>query len=218
MTIASAKQFYDRISGLYDSIADGGERKARERGLEVLAVQPGERVLEIGYGTGHSIVALAKAVGATGRVDGVDISEGMRSVASRRVKEEGLDEWVSLRVGEAPPLPYDDAQFEVVTMSFTLELFPLEVIPEVLAEIRRVLVDTGRVGVVSMATVLANDRESALERTYKWMHMHFPHIVDCQPIDAERLVADSGLTIMQQERISLFTMPVAVVVAGNAAG
>jgi len=218
VTIASAKQFYDRISGLYDSIADGGERKARERGLEMLAVQPGERVLEIGYGTGHSIVALAKAVGTAGHVDGIDISDGMRSVASKRVAEEDLEDRVDLRVGEAPPLPYGDARFEVVTMSFTLELFPLDVIPEVLTEIRRVLVDSGRVGVVSMATVLADDSESVLERTYKWMHMHFPHIVDCQPIDAERLVTDSGLTITQQERISLFTMPVAVVVAANTAG
>lgn len=215
MTIETAKQFYDRISGAYDAIADGGEHKAREHGLEVLAVQPGERVLEIGYGTGHSLVSLAKAAGDSGHVDGVDISEGMQSVASKRVAEAGLTGRVDLRVGEAPPLPYEEGRFDVVALSFTLELFPLDVIPQVLAEIRRVLVEGGRVGVVSMATVLANDRESALERTYKWMHMHFPHIVDCQPIDAERLISESGLTIIQQERHALFTMPVAVVVARN---
>ncbi|HRX82504.1 MAG TPA: class I SAM-dependent methyltransferase, partial [Pirellulaceae bacterium] len=72
----ATKSFYDRISHAYDAIADAGEHRARERGLEALAVQPGERVLEIGYGTGHSLVELAKAVGATGRVCGVDISTG----------------------------------------------------------------------------------------------------------------------------------------------
>ena len=218
MTIETAKQFYDRISGAYDAIADGGEHVARERGLEVLIVQPGERVLEIGYGTGHSLVALARAVEETGRVCGIDVSAGMQSVATQRVSDAGLSDRVDLCVGEVPPLPYNDDQFDVVSLSFTLELFPLDVIPSVLSEIRRVLAETGRVGVVSMATVAPEERESALEKTYKWMHRHFPHIVDCQPIDAERLIAESGLSITCQERLSLFTMPVAVVVADNRPG
>jgi ubiquinone/menaquinone biosynthesis C-methylase UbiE len=215
MTIQTSRQFYDRISGAYDAIADGGEHKARERGLAVLAVQPGEQVLEIGYGTGHSLVALATAAGASGHVDGIDISDGMCKVATKRVTDAGVADRVDLRVGDVPPLPYDDARFDVVSMSFTLELFPLEVIPQVLAEIRRVLKPGGRLGVVSMATVKPGANDSSLEITYKWMHHHFPHIVDCQPIAAEDLIADSGLTIRHQERLSLFTMPVAVVVAGK---
>jgi len=215
MTIQTSRQFYDRISGAYDAIADGGEHKARERGLQVLNVQPGEQVLEIGYGTGHSLVALAGAVGVSGHVDGIDISEGMRSVATKRIADAGLGDRVQLQVGEVPPLPYDSERFDAVSLSFTLELFPLEVIPKVLAEIRRVLKDGGRVGVVSMATVKPGAHDSSLEITYKWMHRHFPHIVDCQPIAAEHLIEDSGLTIQHQERLSLFTMPVAVVVAGK---
>ncbi len=46
-----------------------------------------------------------------------------------------------------------------------------------------------------------------------WMHKHFPHIVDCQPIPLERLVEQAGFEITEQERIELFTMPVAIVVA-----
>ena len=53
-------------------------------------MQTGERVLEIGFGTGHSLVALAAAAGEDGRVDGVDISEGMADVAGRRLKKHGL--------------------------------------------------------------------------------------------------------------------------------
>ncbi|MCS7469621.1 hypothetical protein NZK35_23470 [Stieleria sp. ICT_E10.1] len=56
---ASTRSFYDRISHVYNLIADAGEHKARERGLEILAVQEGEDVLEIGYGTGHSLTELA---------------------------------------------------------------------------------------------------------------------------------------------------------------
>jgi len=48
MTTSTTQRFYDRISHAYDLIADGGEHVAREKGLELIDVQPGESVLEIG--------------------------------------------------------------------------------------------------------------------------------------------------------------------------
>jgi demethylmenaquinone methyltransferase/2-methoxy-6-polyprenyl-1,4-benzoquinol methylase len=207
------QQFYNRISHAYDLIADGGEHEARERGLELLNVQPGESVLEIGYGTGHSVVQLAESVGRSGHVTGIDISSGMRDIAQKRVSEGGLDDRVKLTVGEVPPLPMEDDVFDVVTMSFTLELFPLKTIPTVLSECRRVLKPGGRLGIVSMAAVKDGEDESLLERTYIWMHTHFPHIVDCQPIPLEELVTNAGFTLSVHERMSLFTMPVSMVVA-----
>ncbi len=194
-------------------IADGGEHTARERGLELLNVQTGESVLEIGYGTGRALIALAESVGDSGRVTGIDISPGMRDVAQKRVHAAGKDANVELTVGTVPPLPFDDASFDVVTMSFTLELFAIETIPQVLSECRRVLKSGGRLGVVSMATVEEGKRESVLERTYVWMHTHFPHIVDCQPIPLEQLLTDAGFSLDNHERIDLFTMPVAIAVA-----
>lgn len=148
MSESPAKTFYDRISRAYDFIADGGEHVARERGLALLNVHPGEAALEIGYGTGHSLVALASAVGPSGHVTGIDISTRMRDVAAQRVAEAKLTERVDLKVGNVPPFPADLGTFDVVTMSFALELFPLETIPAVLAECRRVLRSHGRLGVV----------------------------------------------------------------------
>ncbi|MEM8678997.1 MAG: methyltransferase domain-containing protein [Planctomycetota bacterium] len=213
MSNSPAKAFYDRISKAYDLIADGGEHQARERGLSQLDVQPGEQVLEIGYGTGHSLVTLANRVGATGQVTGIDISTGMREVSAKRVAEAGVEERVELLVGEVPPLPCDPESFDVINMSFTLELFPLPTIPAVLAECRRVLKPQGRLGVVSMATVPGGEDPSVLERSYVWMHTHFPHIVDCQPIPLESLLKDAGFELAVAERIELFTMPVAIAVA-----
>jgi demethylmenaquinone methyltransferase/2-methoxy-6-polyprenyl-1,4-benzoquinol methylase len=213
---SQTKRFYDRISQAYDLIADGGEHRARERGLELLDVSAGESVLEIGYGTGHSLVELAHAVGDTGQVSGIDISSGMRDVAARRIEEAGQTDRVELLVGSVPPLPFADSSFDAITMSFTLELFSPETIPQVLIECKRVLKPTGRLGIVSMATVEDGDAESLLEKTYIWMHHHFPHIVDCQPIPLEQLVQQSGFVLTQQERINLFTMPVAIVVASVA--
>ncbi|MEZ5941949.1 MAG: hypothetical protein R3C18_11195 [Planctomycetaceae bacterium] len=68
--------------------------------------------------------------------------------------------------------------------------------------------------VLGRATQPDGEQASIIERTYIWMHTHFPHIVDCQPIPLEELVINVGFALSKQERIDLFTMPVSNVVAG----
>ena len=210
---ATNQSFYDRISHAYDLISDAGEHKAREAGEQALDIQAGEHVLEIGYGTGNTMVHLAEAVGDSGTVAGIDVSTGMQQVASKKLTAKGFADRVELRVGDARKLPYDDNSFDAVFASFTLELFPLNDIPEVLAEVARVLKSGGRLGVVSMATVPDGEKPSGLEKTYVWMHEHFPHIVDCQPIDVVSLVNEAGLSIQQKVELAIWTMPVRCVVA-----
>ncbi len=209
------QSFYDRISEAYDFIADSNEHTVREAGEQALKLQPGETVLEIGYGTGNSIINLAKAVGMEGKVFGLDVSPGMQAVAEKKVSAAGLSGCVHLRVGDAHELPYEDSALDAVFMSLTLELFPLEEIPLVLAEIRRILKDGGRLGVVSMGTVNEGQKASVLEKTYVWMHRHFPHIVDCQPIDVVQFVKDAGFEIQTVEEMEIWTMPVRAVVASK---
>ncbi len=206
------RDFYNRISTSYDAIADSSEHAAREKGLEALAVQSGEHVLEIGFGTGHSLVQLAQAVESSGSVTGIDVSEGMKEVAEKRVQEAGVADRVKLVIDDAKKLPFQDDQFDVVTMSFTLELFELDVIPSVLAEIRRVLRPTGRVGIVSMATTPEGQDESTLTKIYKWLHRHFPHFIDCQPIDAAKFVEDAGFEITHRTDLKIWSLPVIVLV------
>lgn len=210
---ATNQSFYDRISHAYDLISDAGEHKAREAGEQALDIQAGEHVLEIGYGTGNTMVHLAEAVGDSGTVAGIDVSTGMQQVASKKLTAKGFADRVELRVGDARKLPYDDNSFDAVFASFTLELFPLNDIPAVLAEVARVLKSGGRLGVVSMATVPDGEKPSGLEKTYVWMHEHFPHIVDCQPIDVVSLINEAGLSIQQKVELAIWTMPVRCVVA-----
>jgi demethylmenaquinone methyltransferase/2-methoxy-6-polyprenyl-1,4-benzoquinol methylase len=209
----ATRSFYDRISSAYDLISDAGEGAARNKGIELLNLQPGEKVLDIGYGTGSAAIELAKRVGPSGQVWGIDISPGMNRVAEKKVQEAGLATTVKLEVGSALKLPYDDGAFDAVYMSFTLELFPEDDIVATLAEAKRVLHPGGRLAVVAMATARGGAQDSMLEKTYKWTHRHFPHIVDCRPIDAEKFIADAGFSITTDDRLDIFTMPVAAVIA-----
>jgi demethylmenaquinone methyltransferase/2-methoxy-6-polyprenyl-1,4-benzoquinol methylase len=208
--------FYDRISRHYDEIAHASERKATEEGWRLLAVQAGEQVLEIGFGTGHSLVEFAERVGAKGHVTGVDVSSGMRDVAAERLAERSLTERVTLDLAAVPPLAYEAGSFHAVFLSFTLELFPVAQIPEVLAEVQRVLKPGGRLGVVCMEEPADETHESLAEHAYKWMHRHFPHIVDCQPISVVQLLEDAGFDIGEVGRMDIWTLPVAAVLAGTA--
>lgn len=129
---------YDRISRAYDLIADSSEHTVRDDGVRALGVSRGQRVLEIGCGTGHGLVSLADDVGHAGQVHGVDLSWGMMAVARRRVQSAALRN-VSLTIGDARALCFRSSVFDAVFMSFTLELFD-GAIPNVLVEVRRVCV------------------------------------------------------------------------------
>jgi demethylmenaquinone methyltransferase/2-methoxy-6-polyprenyl-1,4-benzoquinol methylase len=210
--MVDTRTFYDRISRAYDLVADAGERACRDRGIERLDAQPGERVLEVGFGTGHALVALAAAVGSTGCVCGLDISSGMLTVARDRVEEAGSRN-VILTLGDARRLCLLDATFDAAFMSFTLELFEPEAIPNVLAEICRVLRPGGRLGVVAMA---ANTNTNAMVEIYKWLHRHFPHFVDCRPIDLRGVLEHGRFQIVREDAMSMWDLPVAVDVSVNA--
>ena len=62
------KAYYNKIAGIYDLLTKRSEQPMREKGLRKLAVQPNDRILEIGFGTGHSLAQVARDVGPDGRV------------------------------------------------------------------------------------------------------------------------------------------------------
>lgn len=204
-----ARASYDRMSRSYDLFAGAFEKKLRNLALARLGVVRGEAVLEIGFGTGHCLAHLAEAVGAAGRVCGVDISSGMLEVSRRRLERAGVSARVALHCGDATELPYADGEFDAVFMSFTLELFDTPDIPIVLGEIKRVLKPNGRLGVVSLSR---EDGTPRMLRVYEWLHQRLPQLVDCRPIYVEQVLLDSGFKLTHSEEEKLWGLPAKIVV------
>ena len=202
-----AKAFYNKISSVYDLLSDRSEGPVRQAGLEMLDAQKGERVLEIGFGTGHSLVALADAVGPTGKVHGLDLSDRMLALAEENLRRKGFLGRTELVCGDAAKLPYPADSLGGVFMSFTLELFDTTEIPKILNECKRVLQPGGRIVVVGMTK---KDAKGPVVRMFEWTHRHFPNFVDCRPIFVRRAVEEAGFEVKRDIRKNMW-VPVAIV-------
>lgn len=109
---------YRRGTRLYDviSLERWLYRVGRLDAIDHLGLRPGDRVLDVGCGTGLSLPHLASAVGPSGSVIGLDASEAMLRQAGRKVRRSGQDQ-VQLvhgdaaRVGEIVDGPVDAVLF-----------------------------------------------------------------------------------------------------------
>lgn len=100
-----------------------GNREMARRAIGLLDVQPGDRVLEIGFGPGVGIQLLAGTV-STGRVAGIDLSEEMVRQATERNRS-GIEAGVvELRQGSVERLPYESAAFDKALAINSMQLWP----------------------------------------------------------------------------------------------
>jgi ubiquinone/menaquinone biosynthesis C-methylase UbiE len=212
-TKEEARAAYNRISRWYDALAGSSERAFTDAGLQKLAAAEGETVLEVGFGTGHAILALARAVGSSGRVYGIDISDEMNKITQQRVDEAGLADRVTLEQGDAARLPFEMGFFDAVFVSFTLELFDTPEIPRALAEWRRVMRSGGRLCVVAMAQ---QEKPSLALQLYEWAHQKLPRYVDCRPIYPRQALEDADFQVIDATRMAMWGLPVEIVLGEKA--
>lgn len=122
----------------YDEFHIGGARSTR--GLAALAaLQPGQRVLDVGSGVGGPARLLAAEFGC--RVTGLDLTATFHRDAQRLTALVGLQDRVDFRLGSALAMPFADASFDVVWLQHcTMNIAEKQ---RLLAEGRRVLVPGG---------------------------------------------------------------------------
>jgi len=113
----------------------------RPRLREILAPKSGERVLEVGPGTGYYALHMARWLEPDGTLDVLDIQQEMLDHTARRARELGISNIVPLR-GDAQKLPYPDDCLDAAYLNFVLgEISDQDA---TLRELRRILKPGGR--------------------------------------------------------------------------
>ena len=107
----------------------------------MLRPEPGERLLELGVGTGYYSCELAEWIGPEGTLELFDLQQEFLDHTMRAAAERGLANLVPTR-GDATKLPYEDASLDAVILTAVLGEIPDRV--AALREIRRVLKSNGR--------------------------------------------------------------------------
>jgi demethylmenaquinone methyltransferase/2-methoxy-6-polyprenyl-1,4-benzoquinol methylase len=187
---------YDRLAPYYDLMAKvmllpfGGERRFRNAALDVLDVQPGMRVLELGCGTGSMTAALL-AMGAD--VTAIDLSKPMLERAERRAPEAEFIRTDMLTF--VADQPYDAA-----LLCFVMHEMTLDIRLRALEAARRACHDQGIVCVIDFA-----DDASLLMR--KGLHLYLratepPVAFDWLRSDFEETLAAAGLSIVRNKKLS----------------
>src|SRR5665648_266252 len=124
-----ARVTYDRLARWYDLIEAPFERRARAAGLRLLDARQSEHILEIGFGTGHTLAALQRQVGTTGLLVGIDLALRMAQRTRRRLGTPATHLTVAVLQGDARHLPLHNASFDAVTLAFTLDLISTDAGP-----------------------------------------------------------------------------------------
>jgi ubiquinone/menaquinone biosynthesis C-methylase UbiE len=114
----------------------------RERLAEILEPRPGERLLEVGPGTGYYSLPVASALGPEGRLDVLDVQQEMLDHTLRRAAEEGISN-IDQAQADARGMPYPDSTFDGAFLVTVLGEIPDQT--AALRELRRVVKPGGRI-------------------------------------------------------------------------
>ena len=130
---------YDLMTGLMGLGVKGANSRMV---IELAGIKPGEKVLDVGCGTGNLTLAAKLSAGPGGEVHGIDAAPEMIAVARRKAQRTHLD--VTFDVGLIEQIPFPDATFDAVINRLMMHHLPEDLKRAGLAEILRVLKPGGR--------------------------------------------------------------------------
>jgi phosphatidylethanolamine/phosphatidyl-N-methylethanolamine N-methyltransferase len=189
------QRVYEILARVYDDCFDWALGPGRRRAVSRLPVQPGQRVLEVGVGTGLSLPHYPPDCHLTG----IDISEAMLGQARERADALRRSN-VDLRVMDARELSYPDATFDHVLAPYVISVVPEP--RKVMAEICRVCKPGGTVLVVNHfhnGNRAIGFLEGLLTPASQWIGFRLD-------LPLEYVTQTPGLETVRVERVNLFRL------------
>lgn len=138
----TTRSIYNIWAYFYDWLWPAIVHRRTTRAMEQMHIRPGERVLDVGVGTGLGLPFYPSHA----KVTGIDLSEGMLRRARRRVIEGDL-KWVNLTLGNALELPFCDNHFDHVLLSHVVTVVSDPV--KLIEETRRVVRPGGQIVIIN---------------------------------------------------------------------
>ncbi|MBX2819451.1 MAG: class I SAM-dependent methyltransferase [Rhodothermaceae bacterium] len=202
---------YSWIAPTHDILAFFVESKARDRAIELAAIDEGERILEVAVGTGLSFQYVLQK-NTTGHNTGIDLTPAMLKKAKKRaqriIRRHKLPiNQYSLEIGDAYELGFPDAHFDLVLNSYMFDLLPEDHFVPVLREFLRVLKPGGRLIQMNM-THGKNWYNHLWEGLYR---IHPTLLGGCRCISTLEAMQQAGFVNVHREYISQWTFPSEVI-------
>ncbi|MGE0623225.1 MAG: class I SAM-dependent methyltransferase [Pseudomonadales bacterium] len=137
-------ELYDRISPIYDHVGPKQFSRFGNRLVELMRIQPGASVLDVGVGRGANLFPAAERVGSKGGVVGIDISKGMLNEVDAEIRDKNLTQ-ASVKLMDGEALDFTAASFDHLLCGYTI--FWFSDLMRALRGFRRVLKSDGSVGI-----------------------------------------------------------------------
>lgn len=184
------ERVYSRLSSHYDLLFDKVFQSGREEAVRVLELAGGERVLEVGVGTGLALPLYPKNV----EVVGIDLSEGMLEEARERITRLGLRHATVLKM-DASAIQFEDDTFDAVFAPYVMSVVADP--KRVLSEMKRVCRPGGRLAIVNHF-LSRNPVKASLEKVLTPLSVHVGFRLDT-PLG---VLKDPDLTVEVNQRVN----------------
>lgn len=187
------ERLYSRLSSHYDLLFDRVFQSGREQAIKALELGPGQRVLEVGVGTGLALPLYPRST----EVIGIDLSEGMLEEARQRIADLGLRH-ASVMKMDAANIEFPDASFDAIHAPYVMSVVSDP--RRVLAEMKRVTKPGGRIVIVNHF-LSRNPVKASFEKVLSPLSVHVGFRLDT-PIG--EVLHDRELRLELKKRVNLF--------------
>jgi phosphatidylethanolamine/phosphatidyl-N-methylethanolamine N-methyltransferase len=191
MDLKKVERVYSNYAGVYDQIFGRIFHESRESAVRRLKPQPGERVLEVGVGTGLSLPLYPAHCSVTG----IDLSAGMLEKAQRRLRQHDLSHVRLLRM-DAGNMEFSDDSFDTVMAAYVVTAVPDY--RKVMTEMIRVCRPGGRIILLNHFSN-GNKLIAAVEKVISPLCKHIGFRTD---LSLNTVLEGTSLFVARKERVN----------------